>query len=533
MVLVLALPLLGATLTLEYPKILYLSGKAGKVPLDFAISVRGSRAAAGAAPTIADSGNALTMTAKVEWTLQPGAPSAAGDSRSFRFTASVSAFTAAEEGKPREATFALGDDRQTFQYSISGGNNPAAGNSPPSSTSWTALAPPDPLVLTGFGVGEKCASIGVAVTGGPLTGVRLVHSNLLEDAGHMPLVNSKLHVCKGECSKGGSQTGSTDGSGSAFQLDANTVNPLSLCVTDTSRAGVYHGNIYLAAAGRPDPLAIPLDIQVSCFWYKLAGFALICAGVVVAAVVLPMMRTRANRDQELLQAAFRRRDAARLLTRIAELAPDVRPHCVNTQKALDDILRSLTADELDKFNFLSPAESSPLSSTVDSTGFQKFLTGVDAEIANLSAIVDGLASAAGPLDQAHFQALDTIDALSDTADSAVIADVKTAVEKALAPLAALAAASKSLPAVARSGGPNSPSAAESEHELRKDLARRRRWLNAVLVGITVASGVLTLITSKPGFGVPQDYIYCLLWGFGLPIAGQQLTPLSVRSSLFG
>jgi hypothetical protein len=242
-----------------------------------------------------------------------------------------------------------------------------------------------------------------------------------------------------------------------------------------------------------------------------------------------MMRTRANRDQELLQAALRRRDAARLLSGIAELAPDVRQHCVNTQKALDDVLRSLTADELDKFNFLSPTESSPLASTVDSAGFQKFLSGVDSEIVNLSAIVDGLARAAGPLDASRIQALDAIDVLSNTADSAAIADVKAAIEKVLAPPAAT---SKSVSFLSKSGAAQGPSAAEAEQQLKKDLARRQFWLNAVLVGITVASGVLTLITSKPGFGVPQDYIYCLLWGFGLPIAGQQLTPASVRSNLF-
>jgi hypothetical protein len=42
-----------------------------------------------------------------------------------------------------------------------------------------------------------------------------------------------------------------------------------------------------------------------------------------------------------------------------------------------------------------------------------------------------------------------------------------------------------------------------------------------------------LIIPNAGFGVPMDFVLCLLWGFGLPIAGQQLAPGSVKTALFG
>ena len=52
--------------------------------------------------------------------------------------------------------------------------------------------------------------------------------------------------------------------------------------------------------------------------------------------------------------------------------------------------------------------------------------------------------------------------------------------------------------------------------------------------LSVIVGLVVLVLGKPSFGTAQDYLLCLLWGFGLPGAGtglSTLTTASVRSSL--
>lgn len=36
--------------------------------------------------------------------------------------------------------------------------------------------------------------------------------------------------------------------------------------------------------------------------------------------------------------------------------------------------------------------------------------------------------------------------------------------------------------------------------------------------ISFITGYLVLILNKPGFGTPTDYLYCLIWGFGISTA---------------
>jgi hypothetical protein len=52
--------------------------------------------------------------------------------------------------------------------------------------------------------------------------------------------------------------------------------------------------------------------------------------------------------------------------------------------------------------------------------------------------------------------------------------------------------------------------------------------------LTSVAGIATLILVNPGFGSLLDFVYCLFWGFGLPIALeklQQLSPSAVAKPL--
>ena len=49
--------------------------------------------------------------------------------------------------------------------------------------------------------------------------------------------------------------------------------------------------------------------------------------------------------------------------------------------------------------------------------------------------------------------------------------------------------------------------------------------------LTWIIGFVVLILNQPGFGVPLDFLYCLVWGFGIPAVGQQLTATSATTAL--
>jgi hypothetical protein len=52
---------------------------------------------------------------------------------------------------------------------------------------------------------------------------------------------------------------------------------------------------------------------------------------------------------------------------------------------------------------------------------------------------------------------------------------------------------------------------------------------AVWGSLSVLTGFIVLVMPDPGFGTVADYLRCLLWGFGLPVAGQGLQTLTMSS----
>jgi hypothetical protein len=52
--------------------------------------------------------------------------------------------------------------------------------------------------------------------------------------------------------------------------------------------------------------------------------------------------------------------------------------------------------------------------------------------------------------------------------------------------------------------------------------------------LSVLSGAVLLVFQSPGFGTWLDYVFCLAWGAGITLAGQQatqMTPGSVATAI--
>ena len=49
--------------------------------------------------------------------------------------------------------------------------------------------------------------------------------------------------------------------------------------------------------------------------------------------------------------------------------------------------------------------------------------------------------------------------------------------------------------------------------------------------LTAVTGIMLQVFANQSFGRPEDYLYCLLWGFGITAVGQALSPATVVSGL--
>jgi hypothetical protein len=517
-------PLLAAA-DVRYNKVLYLDNKPSAESLSVPITLTGADAdqlPAGAEPKLADTPETAKSATKVVFTWKKDADKpASGGERTLNFTAAIRSLAKGDDGKPREAELTLGAKKIKIAYNVVAGPAPPAA-APPAKTAWTAMPMVDPWVLSGLDAGEKCTSLAINPGSENADGVKLFHSTLSEET-------TKKHLALGLFS--------ITGDNSPIQFVANRPTSLRLCLKDSSHPGVFKGNLYLAADNKSDVLAIPMNIQASLIWYKLLGLLVLAFGVILAVIVIPFTRAAGLRDQQLLRAARRRPELTSLLGDLDQLPPNERAHTLSTREMVHSTLDSLSANNLEKLNFLPPAEPSPLTATVDAAGFDRFLGTVDSTIANLTQIVrQGILIASGEAatEPAKETAIAAIDALSRTANAAALTDIQAAITTALQPLAPVAAAMVAAAENADAGVKAMRAWREkSTAQLEKDLRRRRFWLNAAVVLLTVVSGALVLITPKMGFGIAQDYFFCFLWGFGLPIAGQQLTPAAVRNVIAG
>jgi hypothetical protein len=79
----------------------------------------------------------------------------------------------------------------------------------------------------------------------------------------------------------------------------------------------------------------------------------------------------------------------------------------------------------------------------------------------------------------------------------------------------------------------------TRRESTEHIAVQIRWLSfgvwAAFACFATLTGAYFVVFSNLGFGTINDYLLCLLWGVGLPIGGQQLTPITTNSvtSSFG
>jgi hypothetical protein len=274
------------------------------------------------------------------------------------------------------------------------------------------------------------------------------------------------------------------------------------------------------------------------FW----GIVAIGAGVFLAWVVSTYGRSRLNRDQLLLPAAYLRQRIDTYRLPLLHAPPSVeRTSMTNTLDAMDRLLSALSESVLDGKGFLNPALPSPFPSNAPKLGdYKAYLQEQDDWAAVLDTVVrDGFTTAWAQLPananpaavKAVNDCIKDIDSLlpKGAAKAPALVDVGARINSALQKLDADL---KTANQAARFGAPPIGEVVIGDRSYEQinveiQFISAVVWLVAGLM--SMAAGSYVLVFMNLGFGVPTDFLVCLFWGFGLPVAGNQLMQMSSAS----
>ncbi|MDQ2840796.1 MAG: hypothetical protein M3Y72_07110 [Acidobacteriota bacterium] len=373
---------------------------------------------------------------------------------------------------------------------------------------WKLLTPPVWNLA-----GSRVAEIPIVVRASPATGIRLLQSTLTRQGlGPLSLRAEDMELC-----------GNADGK----CTELGTIGPISsrtLYLRMKQAAdGVYTGNVVIRCDQRPAGETVPLTVNVTSFLARVWGVASIALGVVLYFLATVVARSRL--------AGNSRWETALLLL---EQVEDEKAHVAHTLAPQPDWMQQQIAaafsdieDRLSR-RALDPYMPGLLDPDAKTSEFKIYLQAVGLRLESLHVVLEaGMPeiarwwTAAGSdtaKQQVLKEAADKLLAIPDGQISA--ADTKTRVNALLAELKKALGPSEFAPLTLP----------DVRMQLQQVWISSVRWtwlVVAVWLAATVLTGWMVMVLSKPGFGTPEDFGLCLLWGLGLPVAGNQLNQLSV------
>jgi hypothetical protein len=452
---------------------------------------------------------------KFELISQPSQPQT-----TWRFKVIVSGLLPAAVTQQRYAVVSYGKgQKQTIPYSLTNTQNAFA---------WNIGKMADPWVAAEWWTGPSCIGFTVTPKDGPATNVNLAASALVEQSTKHALSIDKLLICedgKKECGENG-----------PLNLPANTPTRLMLCTTESVH-GNFHGALTLTSVQKPDGEALLQNASFSSGVAKLAGFLVLCVGVVLAWWTKVWARARLERDQSLLPAVLLKSYVVALQRMLSELPTEYKNAASSTAKLLDAIGNDLSDSALDGHQFLPPSFPSPYGYTVDTAGYKAYIEARSNQIQLLSLIVkEGVSVAAGkdndrltaPRRTLIADAIRSMDALGTKVPPLTPDQLRQSLQTILAGLQNALYPAPGAGAMAPQLGAPLPTETQT---LQIDIQRIGKGIWLVYGALTTLSGLAVLILNNPGFGVPLDFIFAFFWGFGLPTTVGSLTPSSASSAL--
>lgn len=435
-------------------------------------------------------------------------PSTAG--RRWVVTAMASGL-AVNDDQSRYAALDLGDLKVTQPYALT--------NRVRTAPDFTVTVN-SPWVLSGS---DDANTVNVVTGDQAIAGLRLSNSTLAEKTNGDMLRTQHFKLCQ--------SSGETcDPIGTLAPLSTHT---LYLKLTDAARAnGRFTGTLAFAVNARPDAKVVTVEVDSTSLQCRLGGAITIVLGVGLAFLLTLWSRNRLERLAALRPALEARRRILDLLDRLDTAGQLAGIDYLQLRTRYAEKAATLTEQQLDDDGLL-PARMPSTTATAVSD-LKTRLQSLEQPIIGLTVIVrDGVEFLAqkwrtpptGANSQdilAGMQSLDAPDSAvaEDKAQELVAKAKKIAFPPPAAALMNLQSQSKQ-------------ASVALQHVMSQiEVLSTGIWLVYLLLASVI--GTAALVFGNPGFGTPMDFVYCLLWGFGLPTTMdklQQASPASVSTAI--
>jgi hypothetical protein len=361
-------------------------------------------------------------------------------------------------------------------------------------------------------VDSSVAEIPVVVKEVQATGIRLLQSTLTRQNGRAIWLGTQdLELClnkDGDC-QAPDAIGPSD-SRSLYLRMKGAAN------------GSYSGNIVIRCDQKPEGDTIAVTANVTTTGAQGLGAGAVATGVFAYFLVVVVARRQLAKNS--------RKELALLLL---EQVQELKKHAMLTVAKAPEWARVKTAQAFDGLasrladTSLRPYMPELLNTDAKMDDFNAYLQSVGLQLDSLNIVVElGMSK----IEQAWSVA---------GADANKQASVKSAVDDLLAIPDGKITASDSKPKVdgilAKMNTAIGAAPAAGLNLSDVQLRLQHVWLATagwtwlvllIWIGVTLLTGVMAMVITKPGFGTAVDYALCILWGFGLPAAGTQLNQLS-------
>ena len=445
---------------------------------------------------------------------------AAGSSaRTWRVSLYVDQFPQQNGIERRYATLVWGAHKVEREYVLS--------NQPPSSLTWKITGLPAEWKLTG----DRCVSFRLGTNSPRVTGLT-VSGTLVEGSTKSILGTADLDLTFKEKEKKEQRPLQSE----LDQAASESPNSLLLCVKkDFSEKGKFQGTVNIASHQKPEGDSVTLTVYQSACWFW--GALLIGLGCVLALLVKIIAPARLQRAQELLPALLLREQVVAAQKDLEGLAPNQIAKVKALKTELGGLAVVLEEKTLDGRGYLTPKVPLPWQTAPRTAEYKKFLEDTSARLSVLIVVLRHGILPAGALERPGMPANEValIEKALNDLDLIPNAQPAPSVEQARArAIERFQKLENDLAQVRGFKAPPQPAPPPAGLSVERVLFEVQQMSLAVWlfwVVLTMGIGVAVLVFNKAEFGVPMDYLYCFLWGFGLPLAGQQLGPSSATAAL--
>ncbi len=275
-----------------------------------------------------------------------------------------------------------------------------------------------------------------------------------------------------------------------------------------------------------------MTLYVSNPCVKAVGVALIITGIVLSFIVGTWTQRQAEQNARLRPAVLLKEEAERLLAGYRDLAETRFSKACNNLKNIMDVL-SIKKLKARGFlgSFIPPVRGGEASAQ-NAQAYEAFLDEHSKQLTALAVILQAgnraLAMWAERKDETTRESLGKAQiALDDLAVNGLTLDrdaLSTEAEKVLVQLRGSLNEAFGIQDDPGAGPALIVGYSSQRIAFETEVLNLIGWL--VFGFLSLAVGSYLLIFANPGFGQLKDLLYCLLWGFGVPAAGEKLATIN-------